>query len=54
VVIGAHAGEIEERLRHGEPAVIGRIADGKMLLDLRSIMPHEDGALTAAIARARA
>ena len=41
----------EERV---EPAVIGRITDGKLLLDLRSVMPREDGALTTAIAKARA
>ena len=54
VVIQDDADRVEARLRHGEPAVIGRITDGKLLLDLRSVMPREDGALTTAIARARA
>jgi L-seryl-tRNA(Ser) seleniumtransferase len=54
VVIKADADAVEARLRHGEPAVIGRIADGKLFLDLRSVMPREDGPLTTAIAKARA
>jgi L-seryl-tRNA(Ser) seleniumtransferase len=43
----------EARLRHGEPAVIGRIADSQLLLDLRSVLPNEDGVLTTAIVKAR-
>jgi L-seryl-tRNA(Ser) seleniumtransferase len=44
----------EEALRRGEPAVIGRIADRRLLLDLRSVLPREDGELAQAIIRARA
>jgi len=54
LVIKANATQIEETLRLGDPAVIGRIADGQLLLDLRSVMQSEDGALTTAIAKARA
>jgi len=54
LVIKANATQIEETLRLGDPAVIGRIADGQLLLDLRSVMQGEDGALTTAIAKARA
>ncbi len=54
VVLKADAERMEERLRHGEPAVIGRIADGKLLLDLRSVLPGEDGVLVQAIVKARA
>jgi L-seryl-tRNA(Ser) seleniumtransferase len=43
----------EEKLRNGEPAVIGRIADGKALLDLRSVLPREDATLVKAIVKAR-
>jgi L-seryl-tRNA(Ser) seleniumtransferase len=43
---------VEEKLRRGEPAVIGRIADGKLLLDLRSVLPREDATLTAALVKA--
>ena len=53
VVLSADAERTEERLRRGEPAVIGRIADGKLLLDLRSVLPREDGTLVQAIVRAR-
>ena len=48
------AEQMEERLRLGDVAVIGRIADGTLLLDMRSVLPGEDGALTTAIVRARA
>ncbi len=54
IAIKTNAADIEEALRLGDPAVIGRIADGKLLLDLRSVMPGEDGVLTTAIAKARA
>ncbi|PYO76481.1 MAG: L-seryl-tRNA(Sec) selenium transferase [Gemmatimonadetes bacterium] len=52
--IKADAAHFEEALRLGDPAVIGRIAEGKLLLDLRSVTPGEDGVLTTAIAKARA
>ncbi len=44
----------EQRLRHGDPAVIGRLAERQLLLDLRSVMPREDAVLTTAIVKARA
>jgi L-seryl-tRNA(Ser) seleniumtransferase len=40
---------LEGRLRLGDPAVIGRIADGRLLIDLRAVRPAEDDALIAAI-----
>jgi L-seryl-tRNA(Ser) seleniumtransferase len=43
------AAHLEERLRLGEPAVIGRVADGRLLLDLRTVSPDQDAALAAAI-----
>jgi L-seryl-tRNA(Ser) seleniumtransferase len=39
-------------LRHGEPPVIGRIEDGRVVLDLRTVDPGQDGELAAAIERA--
>jgi len=54
IAIQVDAAGFEERLRHGEPAVIGRIADGRLLLDMRSVIPHEDATLTTAVLRARA
>jgi L-seryl-tRNA(Ser) seleniumtransferase len=53
IMLTTDAERVEERLRRGEPAVIGRIADGKLLLDLRSVLPREDGALVKAIVKAR-
>jgi L-seryl-tRNA(Ser) seleniumtransferase len=42
------------RLRHGDPAVIGRIEDGRVLLDLRTVDPAHDAALSRAIVAALA
>ncbi|HSD76322.1 MAG TPA: L-seryl-tRNA(Sec) selenium transferase, partial [Solirubrobacteraceae bacterium] len=39
-------------LRRGSPAVVGRIADGRVLLDLRTVHPADDGRLAEAIGRA--
>ena len=52
VVLRGNAEAAEEKLRGGEPAVIGRIADGELLLDLRSVLPREDAVLATAIHRA--
>jgi len=46
---GMRANELEERLRLGEPPVIARVADGRVLVDLRTIDPHDDAELTAAL-----
>jgi L-seryl-tRNA(Ser) seleniumtransferase len=42
----------EARLRGGQPAIIGRIAAGSVLLDLRSVPPAQDSALADAIVSA--
>ena len=39
-------------LRAGDPAVVGRIEDGRVVLDLRTVEPGHDGALTEAIREA--
>jgi len=52
VVLSGGAEAAEERLRRGEPPVIGRIADGKLLLDLRSVQPREDATLSRAVLKA--
>jgi L-seryl-tRNA(Ser) seleniumtransferase len=36
-------------LRRASPAVIGRIVDGAVLLDLRTVEPHDDAILSAAV-----
>jgi L-seryl-tRNA(Ser) seleniumtransferase len=45
---------VERRLRLGEPAVIGRIADGRCVLDLRSVSEADDAAFIEAVTRALA
>ncbi|MEA2523280.1 MAG: L-seryl-tRNA(Ser) seleniumtransferase, partial [Thermomicrobiales bacterium] len=44
--------ELARRLRTGEPSVFPRIADGRVLLDLRTVLPEDDARLTAAIVNA--
>jgi L-seryl-tRNA(Ser) seleniumtransferase len=36
-------------LRRGSPAVVGRLEGGRLLLDLRSLLPEQDEPLAAAI-----
>ncbi len=43
---------LQARLRRGTPAVIGRIEDGRVLLDLRTVDPGRDEDLVRAIAAA--
>jgi len=37
------------RLRRGDPAVIGRIAEGRVVLDLRTVPPERDGDVAGAV-----
>jgi len=41
--------ELERRLREGEPSVVTRIQDERLLLDPRTVSPDEEAALTAAV-----
>jgi L-seryl-tRNA(Ser) seleniumtransferase len=41
--------ELAERLRTGTPAVLGRIQDGHLLLDLRTVFPQQEADLVAAV-----
>jgi L-seryl-tRNA(Ser) seleniumtransferase len=43
------ADEIERRLRAFSPPIIARISDGKVLLDLRTVMPREESEILEAI-----
>jgi L-seryl-tRNA(Ser) seleniumtransferase len=55
VAIEAHGltdTELAHRLRTGTPAVVGRLRDGKLVLDLRTIFPHQEDALLLAVRRA--
>lgn len=38
---------LHARLRQGHPAVVGRIQDDRLLLDLRTVLPEQDEALIA-------
>ena len=52
LAISGAAEEIERRLRAGDPPVIARIADNRVLLDLRTVFPSEDATLAQAIQNA--
>jgi L-seryl-tRNA(Ser) seleniumtransferase len=43
---------LARRLRTGEPAVLGRIQEGRLLLDARTVLPGEEGALIDAVVAA--
>jgi len=49
---GRKATETLRRLRMGSPAIVGRIEDDAVVLDLRTVEPSRDEALPGAIARA--
>ncbi len=44
--------ELAYRLRTGSPAVMGRLRDGKLVLDLRTVFPHQEAELIEAVRRA--
>ncbi len=46
---GATPDDLEAQLRGGSPHVIGRIERDEVRLDLRTVLPTEDGALVAAL-----
>jgi hypothetical protein len=47
--VGGDPTIVEARLRAGDPAVIARVADDRVLLDFRTVLPREDDLLAAAI-----
>jgi len=46
------AGALEARLRTGDPPVLVRVQDNRVLVDLRTVAPDEDAALRAALVEA--
>lgn len=51
-VIGRQsADEIAARLRRLDPPIVGRVADGRVWLDLRTVAPEEDAVLVEALRR---
>jgi L-seryl-tRNA(Ser) seleniumtransferase len=47
-------GSLERRLRAGDPPIVGRISEGRLLLDLRTVLPDEESILAARLADALA
>jgi L-seryl-tRNA(Ser) seleniumtransferase len=43
------AAHLATQLRHGEPPVIGRVEDGALLLDPRTVLPEQDNLLMRAL-----
>jgi L-seryl-tRNA(Ser) seleniumtransferase len=48
------AGRLESRLRRGDPPVVARVNDGKLVLDLRTVLPDQDAQLARCLASALA
>jgi len=49
---GVSDAELARRLRAGEPAVLGRLQGGKLLLDVRTVFPEQEGTLVEAVIHA--
>lgn len=52
VAIGGPVDQLHAALRQGQPAVVARIADGRLLLDLRTVPPEDDDRLAEALRHA--
>ncbi|HEX8725802.1 MAG TPA: L-seryl-tRNA(Sec) selenium transferase [Gemmatimonadaceae bacterium] len=50
--LGGDVRALERRLREGEPPVVGRIRDDRLLLDLRAVPDADDAVLVDALVRA--
>jgi L-seryl-tRNA(Ser) seleniumtransferase len=48
-IASGSADDTAKRLRNGKPAVFGRVRDGSVLLDLRTVMPEDDKCLVGRI-----
>ena len=46
------AGRLEARLRKGDPPVVARVHEGKLLVDLRTVLPEQDATLARCLAAA--
>lgn len=51
---GINVDELSKRLRIGTPAVVGRIQQDRLLIDLRSVLPHQDSLITDAVTKIEA
>jgi L-seryl-tRNA(Ser) seleniumtransferase len=52
VAVDGEADPLHTALRRGDPPVVARIADGRLLLDLRTVQPEDDDRLTDALRHA--
>jgi L-seryl-tRNA(Ser) seleniumtransferase len=52
VALEGDAEALAARLRAGDPPVVGRIHEDRLLLDARTVLPGEDEALLAAVVAA--
>ena len=52
VASGLSDTDLASRLRLGEPAVMGRLRDGKLVLDVRTVFPQELESLAGCVRRA--
>jgi seryl-tRNA(Sec) selenium transferase len=43
------ADDLEQRLRSAQPPIISRVAEGKVLLDLRTVAPADETDLVLAL-----
>jgi L-seryl-tRNA(Ser) seleniumtransferase len=50
IALADRTGRVEAQLRAGEPPVIGRLTDGRLLLDVRTIFPDDDALVAARLA----
>ncbi len=48
---GRTADELSARLRAGDPPIVARVEDGRVLLDLRTVFPEQDEAVVRAFAQ---
>jgi L-seryl-tRNA(Ser) seleniumtransferase len=45
------ADELSARLRQSDPPIIARVEEGRVLLDLRTVLPDQDALIAAALHR---
>jgi L-seryl-tRNA(Ser) seleniumtransferase len=49
---GVGDAELARRLRLGAPAVLGRLREGRLVLDLRTVFPEQEATLAEAVRQA--
>jgi L-seryl-tRNA(Ser) seleniumtransferase len=51
-ISGTDPDQLAQRLRSGSPALIGRVVEGALLVDARSVFPEQDPLVAQALRRA--